>query len=259
MTKALTEAFTKAFIVGAGPGDPSLLTLAAVEALKQADVVLYDRLVSDAVLSMCNKKCSKIYVGKEKGRQQEIQGEIFDYFRKYAMSGRTLVRLKGGDPYVFGRGAEEFVELRELGYDVSVIPGISSSIAVPAIAGIPVTVRGISSAFAVITGSGANDDEVDWSKYAMVDTLVILMGVKGRSQIAKSLIELGRPVDEPVAFVQNGSLPNAKTVKATLKDVAEGAVDVEAPAVFVVGQVVRFYDACLNDLNELQLQLQAVA
>lgn len=249
---------TKAFIVGAGPGDPRLLTLAAVEALRQADVVLYDRLVSDAVLSFCTPGCLKIYVGKEKTRQQEIQDEIFDYFSAYAHSGKTLVRLKGGDPYVFGRGAEEFVELARRGYDVSVIPGISSSIAVPGIAGIPVTVRGVSNGFAVVTGSGADDGEIDWSKFAKVDTLVILMGVQNRCRIADSLIEHGRNENEPVAFIQNGSMSNAITVRATLKDVAAGAVPVEAPAVFIVGWVVQFYHSCMRDLQSF-VQLQEVA
>ena len=233
----------KAYLVGAGPGDPRLLTIAALEALQDAEVVLCDRLVTDEVLTLCNPNAQIIYVGKSEGEQEMTQNTIFEYFSQYANTNTILARLKGGDPYVFGRGGEEYVALKKLGYEVIVIPGISSAVGLPTLAGIPLTARNVSSGFAVITGHNSGSHEVDWSGYAKIDTLVILMAVKERSRIAAHLIECGRIESEPVAFIENGGRPNQRVVRATLGDVRAGIVQVDSPAVFIVGAVTAFYDA----------------
>jgi uroporphyrin-III C-methyltransferase len=254
----------KAFIVGAGPGDPDLLTIAAAKALKLADVVLYDRLVSADILALTRANAVCIDVGKKAGEQAEKQKVIFDYFDRFADSDKTIVRLKGGDPYVFGRGFEEYVYLLHLGFDVKVIPGITSAIAVPELAGIPVTARGISRGFAVITGHCCAGCGVDWPKYAGVDTLIILMGVEERVSIARALLESGRPGAEPIAFIENGSLPNERVVRARLIDVINGQVDVSGPAIFVVGEVAALNaDANLSyddyGFSEKRQRLQVIA
>lgn len=229
----------RAYIVGAGPGDPRLLTLAAVEALQEADVVLCDRLVSNEVLAFCKVDAEIIYVGKIAGEQEKTQTEIFELFFKYAETDSVLLRLKGGDPYVFGRGGEEYIKLKELAYDVITIPGVSAAVGLPTLLGIPLTARNTSSGFAVVTGHNAHGTTTDWHAYAKIDTLVILMAVRQRKEIADSLIEAGRPPDEPVAFIENGGSQQQKITRSTLVDVANGLVDVESPAVFVVGQTTK--------------------
>lgn len=233
---------TKAFIVGAGPGDPELLTLAAVKVLKAADVVLFDRLVTSDILSLANPSARLIDVGKQAGEQQRKQKKIFEHFQEFAGSEKVVVRLKGGDPYIFGRGFEEYVYLSDLGYDVKVIPGVSSVIAAPALAGIPLTARGYSRGFAVVTGSCCSQCGVDWHKYSAVDTLVILMAVEQRQSIARALIDCGRPADEPIAFVENASCADQRVIRSDLRSVANGLVDVKGPAVFVVGEVTALAD-----------------
>lgn len=233
---------SKLLIVGAGPGDPKLLTLAAYEALKIADVVLYDRLVSEDILCLANDTAEKIYVGKHRGEQDVKQEDIYAHFVRFAQQNKTIVRLKGGDPLVFGRGGEEWLFAKELGCEVELIPGISSALGVPGIAGIPLTIRDISRSFAVVTGHCCGDSPTDWSKYSGVDTLVILMGIRDRAIIAQSLIDAGRAAKEPVAFVENGSCDNQKVVRSNLSDVASGVVEVNAPAVFVVGAVTKFLE-----------------
>jgi uroporphyrin-III C-methyltransferase len=246
----------KAYLVGAGPGDPRLLTIAALEAMQDADVVLCDRLVTNEVLSLVNPAAEIIYVGKKPGEQEEAQNAIFEYFMTYAASDKTLVRLKGGDPYVFGRGGEEYLFLRKAGYEVIVIPGISAAVGLPTLAGIPLTARNTSSAFAVVTGHNSGDGQVDWSDYAKIDTLVILMAVKERAQIAAALIDAGRDATEPVAFIENGSRHTQRVVRATLAEVEAGQVDVESPCVFVVGHICAFYDAVdqVDKVNTQQLR-----
>ena len=227
------------FIVGAGPGDPDLLTRKACRLLEQADVVLYDRLVSDEILDLAKPSAELVYVGKHEGRQEEIQSAIFGMMEAYARAGRTVVRLKGGDPMVFGRGAEEWQYLAERGIAVEVVPGITSAISVPGLAGIPVTHRNLSRSFTVITGHTTTGLPEEWARYAGIDTLVILMGVQHRAIIAQALIAAGRRPDEPIAFIENGSTPNERVTTATLAEVAEGRVEASNPAVFVIGEVVR--------------------
>jgi uroporphyrin-III C-methyltransferase len=230
----------KIFIVGAGPGDPELLTLKAARLLNQCDVVLYDRLVSREVLKLANPQAELVYVGKHEGEQEHVQREIFKLLYAYAAVGKTVVRLKGGDPLVFGRGAEEWAFAVGHGFPVEFVPGVTSAISIPGLAGIPLTYRHASQSFAVVTGHCKEGTPVcDWSAFTHVDTLVILMGVKNRALIARSLIAAGRRAEEAVAFVEHGSTPREHVVLSNLGEVSEGHVAVENPAVFVVGDVVR--------------------
>lgn len=229
----------KLYLIGAGPGDPELLTLKAVRVLRECDVVLYDRLVSPDALSFARPGAELIYVGKHQGEQNQTQSEISHLIRSRTQEGKTVARLKGGDPLVFGRGAEEWVLASETGIAVELVPGITSSIAVPGLAGIPLTYRGVSQSFAVITGHCLEVPSSYWHGYCHVHTLVILMGVKNRVHIAQSLIAAGRPANEPVAFVERGATPHQKVVESTLSGVAIGQTDVHNPAVFVIGRVVE--------------------
>jgi uroporphyrin-III C-methyltransferase len=180
-----------------------------------------------------------IYVGKHDGEQEREQARIFALILEHALAGRTVARLKGGDPLVFGRGAEEWEVAVEHGIDVELIPGISSAIAVPGLAGIPLTFREVSRSFAVVTGHWKTGTNMDWTPYAKIDTVVILMGIKQRALIATSLIGVGRSPQEPVAFVEQGSMAEQRVVESQLELVAKGNVDVQGPAVMVVGEVVR--------------------
>lgn len=225
----------------------------AWQVLQQVDVVLYDRLVSSEILALIPPSTELIYAGKFEGEQAAMQAFISRMLVELAQSGKRVARLKGGDPIVFGRGAEEWRLLREAGIEVEVVPGVSSSTAVPSLAGIPPTFRGIADGFAVVTGHLRESAEaVDWSKYAHVDTLIILMGVKQRDQIATELIRHGRPSTQPVAFIERGSTPSERVVETTLGEVALGLVEVSNPAVFIAGEVVRLRPF-LRDVASAQL------
>ncbi len=243
----------KIFLVGAGPGGADLLTLKAARVLAHCDVVLYDRLVSADVLELINPQAERLYVGKHQGEQHEIQQKIFQLLIDHACSGKTVVRLKGGDPFVFGRGAEEWALAAKHGVEVELVPGVTSAIAVPGLAGIPVTYRQISQSFVVITGHLKDDIDENWARrYAAVDTLVILMGVKNRAQIAEQLIGAGRPTEEPVAFVEHGATPEEHVIISTLAEVAAHRVEVKNPAVFVIGEVVRLRETLFNSSTSAQ-------
>jgi uroporphyrin-III C-methyltransferase len=229
----------KVYLVGAGPGDPELLTLKALRLLREADVVIYDRLVSPRTLALANCDARLIHAGKEQGQQERIQREIESQMLENALAGRIVVRLKGGDPMVFGRGAEEWRFLAERGIAVELVPGVSSALAVPALAGLPLTCRGVASSFAVIAGHRRNLSTQNWARYLHVDTLVILMGVDNRRSIARNLIKAGRSTEEPLAFVERGSTESERVVTATLGEVARGVIEVRPPAILVIGQAVR--------------------
>jgi uroporphyrin-III C-methyltransferase len=228
----------KVYLIGAGPGDPDLLTLKALRALKEADVILYDRLVEEATLSYSKPGAESIYVGKRHGEQERTQAQIFDLMLTHARAGRIVARLKGGDPCVFGRGAEEWKLALESGVACEIIPGVSSAIAVPELAGIPLTYRKLSQSFAVVTGHESEDGQA-WQRHAHIDTLVILMGVKNRTDIAVALIKWGRASEEPVAFIERGTTEHERIVVSTLGAVAAGQVNVINPAVWVIGKVVE--------------------
>lgn len=228
------------YLIGAGPGRADLLTLRAARLLAQADVVLYDRLVSPEVLSLVSPGALLRAVGKEEGRQEEIQSEIHELLDHYASTlprDRVIIRLKGGDPMIFGRGAEEWFDLSSRGHDVELVPGISSSIAVPSLAGIPPTFRGLATGFAVLTGHTRDGFPEVLARYAQVDTLIILMGVKHRARISETLIAAGRSPSEPAAFIENGTTPRERVIETTLADL--GRCDVSSPAVLIIGSVVR--------------------
>ena len=188
---------------------------------------------------MARADAELIHVGKHHGEQEHTQEQILELIRVNALAGKTVGRLKGGDPLIFGRGAEEWAFALSLGIEVELIPGVSSAVALAGLAGIPLTYRRLSQSFAVITGHCKQGRAQDWHRYAQIDTLVILMGVENRALIAQSLIEAGRQATEPVAFIQRGSLPEEVVRESTLGEVAAGAVAVKTPAVFVVGEVVR--------------------
>jgi uroporphyrin-III C-methyltransferase len=228
----------KLYLIGAGPGDPELLTLKAARCLALCDVVLYDRLVNRKILDLAGHDALCIDVGKHEGEQEHTQSRILGFIRQYAGAGKIVGRLKGGDPLIFGRGAEEWAFALKLGIDVELIPGVSSAIAVPGVAGIPLTYRKLSQSFAIVTGHCREGEAQEWERYADVDTLVILMGVRNRAFIAESLIAAGRNPEEPVAFIERGTLPGESIVESTLREVAAGAIEVHSPAVFVIGDVV---------------------
>jgi uroporphyrin-III C-methyltransferase len=227
------------YLAGAGPGDPGLLTRKAEQVLRQAEVVIYDRLVSADILALANPAANFIYAGKSGGQYEEIQAEIYAWYLRLRHLPGPIVRLKGGDPMVFGRSAEELEFLRRHGFEVEVIPGVSSATAAPALAGIPLTIRGVASTFTVLAGTRHNLETLDWLVYRHIDTLVVLMGAENRALIAASLINAGRLPDEPVAFIERASLEDQRVVIATLHDVARNKIDVKPPAVFVVGEAIR--------------------
>ena len=247
------------YLVGAGPGDPGLLTIAGRDALARADVVIYDRLAHPSLLQYAPPDAERIFVGKQSARHFVTQEDTNDLMVRFAKEGKTVVRLKGGDPFVFGRGGEEAEYLRERGVSFRIVPGVTSAIAAPAYAGIPVTHRDAASSFAVITGherddareSGkraAGDAEMRrrWDHIAhAADTLVFLMGVESLADNARKLIENGRAPETPVALIQWGTWTKQRVVTGTLTDIAEvaRAAGITAPAVTVVGDVVRYREA----------------
>jgi uroporphyrin-III C-methyltransferase len=236
-------AYGKVYLVGAGPGDPKLLTVKAVEIIKQADVLIYDRLgVSDEVLAMAPKGAERIFVGKRTGLHEVPQDKITELIVEKAKKGGVVVRLKGGDPFIFGRGGEEAEVLVTEGISFDVIPGISSSVSAPMYAGIPLTHRDFAASVAIITGHRAGDAEkpVDWVKIAnAVDTMVILMGVESLEGIVGKLLAGGISPTKPVAIVESGTLPQQRTLIATLGTVVEEskAKDIKPPSVILIGEV----------------------
>ncbi len=227
------------YLVGAGPGDPGLLTVRASELIARADVILHDRLIPPGVLEAADAEL--VYVGKEGGGPQMAQEEIDRLLVDYGQDGRTVVRLKGGDPFVFGRGGEEALVLREAGIPYEIVPGITAGIAGPAYAGIPVTHRELASGVAFVTGHedpAKPETALDWPALASFPgTRVFYMGVRSQPRIAERLVAGGRPPDEPVAVVERGTLPGQRAVLATLADVAERATGIRAPAITLVGPV----------------------
>jgi uroporphyrin-III C-methyltransferase len=228
------------YLVGAGPGDPGLMTLRGAEALHLADVVVYDRLVAPSLLDLAPITAERIYAGKEPGRAAMSQDAISALLVERALTGSTVVRLKGGDPFVFGRGGEEALACARAGVPFVVVPGVSSAIAAPAYAGIPVTHRGLAQSFAVVTGSSAHGDEVDLTRVATaVDTLVVLMAAGRIEQTCRELIAAGRPSDDPAALVRWAATPEQQTVVGTLADLPAlaAASRMGPPATLVVGAV----------------------
>ncbi len=227
-------------LVGAGPGDPRLITVRGLTVLRRADVVVYDRLVDRRLLREA-RRARLIFAGKASGDHALPQDEINALLVGHARRGRRVVRLKGGDPFVFGRGGEEAAALSAAGIPFEIVPGVSSAVAAAAYAGIPVTHRGMAASFAVVTGHEACEgSRVDWARLATgVDTLVVLMGVSALPRIAQTLIANGRPPSTPAAVVSSGATARQATLVDRLDRIAARAAGVAPPAVVVIGEVVR--------------------
>jgi len=227
------------WLVGAGPGDPALLTLGAAEALRAADCVLFDALVSPSVLAHANPAAELLPVGKRAGAHSMPQDDIDALLIAKAREGKRVVRLKGGDPFVFGRGGEEALACRAAGIAFTVIPGVTSAVAVPAYAGIPVTHRGLAANFAVVTGSEAGDPTLDWGALAAIDTLVVLMGASALAEVAEKLIAAGKSPNTPAASISQGTLPSQRAATATLSTIAATVREqgLPTPLITVIGEV----------------------
>ncbi|GAB4274620.1 MAG: uroporphyrinogen-III C-methyltransferase [Candidatus Rifleibacteriota bacterium] len=233
----------KVFLVGAGPGDPGLITVKGLELIRSADVIVFDQLGTAAFLDKCQPGCELIDVGKFSGNHKVPQDEINEILVEKAKEGKKVVRLKGGDPFVFGRGGEELQRLSEEGIDFEVVPGITSAISAPAYAGIPVTHRDYTSTLAIVTGHEADKESsaIDWQALAGIGTLVFLMGVKKLPDIARNLIEHGKNPKTPAALIQHGTLPIQKTVVGTLDTIVDVVKHegIKAPAVTIIGDTVN--------------------
>ena len=246
----------KVYLVGAGPGDVGLLTLKGKVALEHADVVIYDFLSNEDLLRYTRPDCEKICVGKRPGAKTAPQEAINELLVSKAAQGKMVVRLKGGDPFIFGRGGEEAQALAGAGVPFEVVPGISSGYAAPAYAGIPLTHRDLSSSVTFLTGHegpSKSSARMDWPRLAAgADTLVLFMGVRNLPEISSTLIKEGRNPDTPVAVIRWGTRTEQQTVTGTLADIAGKAETIEPPAVIVVGEVVRLRDQ-LNWFERLPL------
>lgn len=235
----------RVYLVGAGPGDPGLMTVRGLEVLRRARVVVYDRLVNPALLDEAPPGALRIFAGKRPGTHCLPQAQINALLIEQALRGRVVVRLKGGDPFVLGRGGEEALALAEAGIPFEIVPGVSAAVAVPAYAGIPVTHRGLASSFAVVTGHEDPEKDgagVDWARLATaVDTLVVLMAGTSLPRIAATLMAHGRPPNTPVALIRWGTTEAQETVVGTLGDIVAGAAaaGLAPPVVAVIGAVVR--------------------
>ena len=238
----------KVYLVGAGPGDPDLITLKAIELIKKADVVLYDRLVSKKILAMIPKRCKSIYVGRAVGDDTTHQDSTNELMVKYAKLKKTVIRLKGGDPIIFGRGGEEAEFLKSFKIKYEIIPGITSGIGSATYAGIPLTHRQFASSVVFVTGHEDPEKKtevVKWKKLAKsVDTIVIMMGLSRIEEISKKLIEGGMDKTTPVAVIQNGTTPKQKMIKGTISNISNKIKrnKIRPPTNIIIGRVVDLSD-----------------
>ncbi len=244
------------YIVGAGPGDIELLTLKAKRLIENAEIIIYDKLINKDILNWAPANCETIYVGKhekDSDRSQKIQSDINNLIKKYGNS-KQIVRLKGGDPFIFGRGGEEAQVCAQNGIPFEIVPGISSAFAVPTYAGIPVSHRDFNSCFAVFTGheSDKGESAIDWKH--LPETLVILMGVKKIKETAKKLLDRGRDPSTPVAAIYSGTTVKQRTEVTTLKKLAEEGIRFPPPVVFVVGSIVSLQ----KELNWFERKLAMI-
>lgn len=230
-------------MVGAGPGDPELISLKGIKALKKADVVLYDALVHPDLLDYVNPRAEKIYVGKRAGKHSFKQEEINELIIEHALPGRTVVRLKGGDPFIFARGKEELEIAETFGIETEVIPGISS-VNLPGYYGIPLTVRGINESFWVVTGTTSNGDlskDIQLAAQSSA-TVVILMGLRKLDQISTIFRSFGKG-ETPIAIVSKGSLEDGKAVFGTVENIVSKKAAIEAPGIIIIGDAVGTHPA----------------
>ena len=227
------------YLIGAGPGDAELITLKAVKALNRADVVLYDYLANEEILAHAPEDAEKIYVGKKAGEHYKTQDEINELIIKQAKEHENVVRLKGGDPFVFGRGGEEILALMDEGIKFEVIPGVTSAIGAPTSLGLPVTHRAVATSLTIVTGHEdptKPESQVHWDYTA--DTLVILMGIGNIRQNTEEIMKY-RPADTPVCAIESGTLPEENLVFGTLADIADKKIN--TPAILIIGDVVKLY------------------
>ncbi len=241
----------KVYIVGAGPGDPDLITMKGLKCIQQADVILYDRLVNTELLREARCGAELVYCGKQPKFHTMPQEVINQQLVKYARLGKVVTRLKGGDPFVFGRGAEEVEELMKHNIPYEVVPGITAGIAAPAYAGIPITHRELGNSFAIITGHCKTGEPTDikWESLAKgVDTLAIYMGIGNLPHICEQLRKHGKSEDTPVAIIQEGTTYAQKTVTGTIETIVNIAStsNIKNPAIIVIGEVVRFREKLLG-------------
>ncbi len=232
----------KVYLTGAGPGDIDLLTLKALKVVEQADIIIYDRLANPEILNLAKKTCEKIYVGKKNGKHCVPQEEINEIIYQAALKYERVVRLKGGDPFVFGRGAEEAIYLYNRDIQFEIIPGITSCVSVPAYAGIPVTHRGITTSFRVVTGHETPNkkiSQIEWESFLNDETIVFLMGFHNISFITKKLLSLGKNKDYPCAVISKGTTKNQEVVVSTLEKIVEDSKHMSTPAIIVIGEVVK--------------------
>lgn len=250
----------KVYLVGAGPGDVDLITIKAVKCIQEADVILYDRLINQELLNYAKSDTELIYCGKLPNYHSMKQETIQRFLVKHAKQGKIVTRLKGGDPFVFGRGGEEALYLQKNGIPFEVVPGITSGIAAPAYAGIPVTHREFSSTFAVVTGHRQKKKEdICWKSLAQgIDTIAIYMGVRNLSYISEQLLAYGKSPSTPVALIHWGTTTNQQTMTGTLATIAEVAknAQVKNPSMIIVGEVVQlrekinWFEPMLQSLEE---------
>ena len=229
------------YLVGAGPGDPDLITVRALKLLRQADVILYDALACPQLLDESRVGAERINVGKRAGQHSYSQDEINGLLWQKAQNAQTVVRLKGGDPFVFGRGGEEMMYLRARGVPVEIVPGVTSAIAAAAAVQVPVTQRGVSNRFAVVTGhSAAGGDQPDWAALAAMDTLVVMMGLNHIDVITDHLLAAGRAGSTPAMAVQSATTAQQRAVTATLETLAVAVAEagLATPATLLIGDVV---------------------
>lgn len=246
------------YLVGAGPGDPDLITVRGLKAIQNAQVIVYDRLANPDLLSQAPENAEKIFVGKRPYKASVSQNQINQILIAKANEGKTVVRLKGGDPFIFGRGGEECEALVEKNILFEIIPGISSSMAAPAYAGIPLTHRGKARSFTVVTGYTKDQDELfeNWEHIAHSDTLVVLMGMKNLPDIVNRLSLYGRSNETPVAVVENGTYASQNTVIGTLETIVDRVKEFKRPATIVIGDVaalgnrLAWFKRPLEDLGE---------
>ena len=241
--QAVTDKAT-VYLVGAGPGDPELLTVKAMRLLQSADVIVYDRLVSDEIMQVIPDETSRIYVGKTLGHHTLEQEEINALLVKLARSGKTVVRLKGGDPFIFGRGSEEALTLAKTHITFEVVPGITAAQACAAYAGIPLTHRGLAHGVQFITGHRKEAGELQIDRTSLTDreqTLVVYMALANLAKLVDELLEAGRTASTPAAIIEHGTTREQRTVLTTLEELPHAARDnaIESPALLVIGEVVN--------------------
>lgn len=233
---------SKVFLTGAGPGDMDLLTIKALRVIKSADIIIYDKLANPDLLKEAKKECVFIYVGKENKHHIMPQDKINNIIYESALKYENVVRLKGGDPFVFGRGGEEAAYLYDKNIEFEIIPGVTSAISVPAYAGIPVTHRAISTSFRVVTGHetpNKKTPQIVWENFKADETIIFLMGLHNLEKISKNLIRIGKEPTYPCAVISKGTTKEQVVVTGTLQDIVKKAKNIATPALIVVGRVVK--------------------